>query len=319
MYSPIRIEATQVDLPWGLQWDDLRPAVPELRRPVGAYRTHQIQGLHQSGRSQILTIRYDDRDGRRQDRTIFVKLSNPARPEIPKYRYLLERGTPVAPLLGTATTAAGQIMVLQFLPIIGTSAEQADDLLDLIAELNGLSAPPVELFQPPQGMPGYEDRIRDVLMELLPTADHGSRWFDAYRDALDAARSLPLALNHNELSYQQVGWLDRRANRKLVVFDLETMSLRPLYTDLAGILPSLATQTGRSEQDLFGTYLTKLDQRTGETTERRLAWDRMLTLRIVRTFESLPWLSSMTGTTGIEAPRSAIVRLAQDLADAGLR
>ncbi|GAB3758242.1 hypothetical protein [Microlunatus parietis] len=321
MYSPIRIEApAQVELPWGLQWDDLRGAIPELRLPLGVFRTHEIRGLHQSGRSQILLLRYEDRDGRQQARTIFLKLGNPARPEVAKYRYLLERGAPVSPPLGTATTAAGEIMIFPFLPTIGTTAEEADDLLGLVAEINSIRDPAAELFRPPQGTPGYGERIREVLIDFLPTAEEARRWFDAYQEAIVAADAIPLALNHNELSFQQVGWLDQGPGdrRRLVVFDLETMSLRPLYTDLAGMLPSLANQTGRTEDDLFRSYLAKLAHRTDETTDQRLAWSRMRTLRIIRTFESLPWLITMAGTIGIETPQHAIARLAGDLGDSRL-
>lgn len=316
--SPAPVEAIEVELPWGLEWDDLRDAVPEVRRPVGVFRTHEIRGLHQSGRSQILTLRYEDRDGRSRERTIFVKLSNPERPEIAKYRYLLERGAPVAPLLGSAATAAGEIMILPFLPIIGTTADEVDDLLDLMAKLNCIGDPPEDLFRPPPGTPGYEQRIREALADLLPAAEDANRWFDAYQQAIVASNGIPLALNHNELSYQQVGWLESEDQRELVAFDLETMSLRPLYTDLAGLLPSLAGQTGRPEQELFRVYLAKLDRRTDKTTDPHLGWNQLRTLRIVRTFDSLPWLITMKGTADVEAPGGAIARLARDLAEAGL-
>ncbi len=318
--SPMPQESTPVELPWGMSWDDIRASVPSLHRPLGAFRTHQIQGLHQVGRSQVLTISYTERDGRQQRQTIFLKLTNPDRPETAKYRYLTAHQAPVAPLLGTATTAAGEVLVLQFLPIIGTTPDQTDDLLELIADLNSIDDPPADLFRPPSGTPGYEDHIRQALIALLPTLGDASRWLDAYRQAAAAARQVPLALNHNELSYQQVGWVpaDEISQQRLVVFDLETMSLRPQYTDLAGLLPSLSTRTGRSEQELFGTYLRRLDHRTGETTDQRLGWSTMRTLRIVRTFEALPWLRTMIDTAGVEAPEQAIGRLDRDLADSGL-
>ncbi|WP_152365746.1 hypothetical protein [Microlunatus speluncae] len=318
--SPARQDPVPVELPWDLTWDDLRGRIPTLHRPIGAFRTHKIQGLHQTGRSQILTIRYAEQEGRLQNRTIFLKLTNPARPEIPKYRYLMSRHAPVAPPLGAATTAAGEILMLQFLPTIGTTPDQADDLLELIATINGISNPPANIFRPPPGTSGYEDRIHQSLIALLPTPAEASRWLRAYRQAAEGARQMPLALNHNELSYQQVGWTAAPDDDhpRLVVFDLETMSLRPQYTDLAGMLPSIAAQTGRAEQELFNLYLEKLDQRTGETTDRRLGWSRMLTLRIVRTFESLPWLTTMIDTAGIEAPEHAVARLGQDLIQADL-
>lgn len=317
--SPTPQAGAPVELPWELSWDDLRAAVPDLHHPRGAFRTHTIRGLHRVGRSQILTIRYADQDQRQQTQTIFLKLTDPDRPEIPKYRFLTAHHAPVAPLLGTATTTAGEILVLEFLPTIGTTPDQADDLLDLIAHVNSISNPPATIFRSPAGIPGYEDQIRQTLIALLPTADHAGRWIDAYRRATVVASQVPLALNHNELSFQQVGWAAGQAGQQhLVVFDLETMSLRPRYTDIGGLLPFLASQTGRTEQELFGTYLKKLDRHTGEKSDLRLAWDTMRTLRIVRTFEALPWLISMTGTAGIEAPDRAIARLGRDLAESGL-
>jgi hypothetical protein len=318
--SPTPQAGAPVELPWELSWDDLRAAVPNLHQPVGAFRTHTIRGLHRVGGSHILTIRYADRDERRHTQTIFLKLTDPARPEIPKYRFLTAHQAPVAPLLGTATTAAGEILILEFLPTIGTTPDQADDLLELIAHLNSISNPPATAFRSLPGTPGYEDQIRRALIALLPPTGQAGRWIDAYRQATVTAGQVPLALNHNELSFQQVGWVaaDEGGQRRLVVFDLETMSLRPRYIDIAGLLPFLASQTGRTEQELFGTYLKKLDRHTGEKSDLRLAWDTMRTLRIVRTFEALPWLISMTGTAGIEAPDRAIARLGRDLAESGL-
>lgn len=210
--------------------------------------------------------------------------------------------------------------MLQFLPTIGTTANQADDLLRLIADINSINNPPAGIFSPPPGIPGYEDQIHRALITLLPTPGDAVRWLDAYRHATAGARHLPLALNHNELGYQQVGWTAAHGGDRprLVVFDLETMSLRPRYTDVASLLPSIASQTGRTEQGLFNTYLDQLDRRTGETTDQRLGWSSMRTLRIVRTFESLPWLTTMTDTADIEAPEHAITRLGQDLAESGL-
>lgn len=306
-----------MELPWGLSWDDLRVALPKLRRPVGADRTHKINGLRRAGRSELLTIRYEDQDGHRQDQVIFVKLTDPQRPEAPKYRHLAALGAPVPPLLGTATTAAGEVIVLEYLPTIGTSPDETDDLLGLIADLNSLSRLPAELFRPPKGTPGHEARVRQALATLLPTETAADEWLDAYRRAAVAAGRMPLALNHNGLGLQQVGWVaaGRDRPRRLVVFDLETMSLRPRYTDLATVLPWLADRTGRTEWELFDTYLTFLDQRTGATTDRRLAWRDVRTLGLVRTFEALPWLITMTGTPGVEAPDRAIARLGRDLAD----
>lgn len=89
----------------------------------------------------------------------------------------------------------------------------------------------------------------------------------------------------------------------------------PSGSGQAGILPSLAAQTGRTEQDLFGTYLTAVGRRTGGTTERTQAWESMLIVRILRTFEALPWLVTMADSPEVEGPDVAITRLGRDLTD----
>lgn len=96
------------------------------------------------------------------------------------------------------------------------------------------------------------------------------------------------------------------------------MALLPQYTDIAGILPRLATQTGRPEHELFDAYLSALHSRTGRTTDRRQAWSEMRLQRIVRTFESLPWLITMSDDPQVEPANDAIARLRKDLADANL-
>ena len=318
--SPERHRAVPVELPWGLAWDDLRCCLPDRSRPIGAFATHEIRGLHRQGRSQILTIRYRQPDGRQRDRTIFLKLTDPRRPEASKYRCLAAHRAPIPRLIGSATTSAGETLVLEFLPTIGTTAGQADDLLELIAEINTIEHPPIDIFSAPAGDPEYGDRIRRALVRLLPDASDAGRWLDGYGRAGELVAQLPLALNHNELSFQQVGWAqeDEQRGARLLVFDLESMSLQPQYTDIAGILPDLAAQTHRTERDLFRTYLQAVDRRAGGTTDPGRAWTAMRIVRIVRTFEALPWLITMIDTPQVEAPDEAVGRLGRDLADAGL-
>ncbi len=307
-------------MPWGLTWEHLRACIPKLRRPIGAFATHQIRGLHHEGGSQILTISYEQPDGQQLDQTIFLKLTNPGRPEAPKYRYLAEQHARIPHLIGTAATSSGEILILESLTGIGTTPNQADDLLDLIASINTTKNPPPSIFTPSAGDPQYGNRIRQALITLLPSAGQATEWMNAYRHAADRAAQMPQALNHNELSFQQVGWVTESGTSRshLVVFDLETMSLHPQYTDIAGILPSLAAQTERSEQDLFGTYATAVNRRTGRTTDQNLAWKAMQTVRIVRTFEALPWLITMTGAPEVEAPDHAVTRLGKDLTESDL-
>lgn len=313
--SPEQQDARSVELPWGLSWDQIRACIPECDRPLGAFATHKIRGLHHRGRSQVLTIRYQKSDRQQAEQTIFLKLINPMRPEALKYRYLTACHAPIPQLIGTASTSAGEILILEFLPVIGTTAEQVDALLDLIASINAVDDPPPSIFTPPPGDPEYDQRIRQTLTQLLPTANHVNTWFDAYKRAVARAAQLPITLNHNELSFQQVGWTTEKRNHRsqLVMFDLETMSLRPQYSDIAGMLPSLAAQTARTEQTLFSTYLTALDHRTGQTTDQHRAWRSMLLVRVVRTFEALPWLITMADAPEVEAADAAVTRLGRDL------
>lgn len=315
--SPEQHAARRVELPWGLTWDQIRACIPECDWPLGAFATHKIRGLHHQGRSQVLTIRYQESGRRQRDHTIFLKLIDPLRPETLKYRFLTARHAPIPRLIGTASTSAGEILILEFLPTIGTTPEQADAFLDLIASINATEDPPPSIFTPPQGDPEYDRRIRQALTQLLPGTSQATAWFDAYQRAAARAEQLPLTLNHNELSFQQVGWTAENQNHRsqLVMFDLETMSLRPQYSDIAGMLPWLAAQTARTEQTLFSAYLTALAHRTGRTADRNQAWRSMLIVRVVRTFEGLPWLISMADAPEVEAADAAIIRLSRDLTD----
>jgi hypothetical protein len=124
-----------------------------------------------------------------------------------------------------------EVVVLEFLSTIGidgAAAAEVDSLLALVARLNAVADPPA-LFAPAPGVPraAFEARVRGALEELaadgsLPAAVDAGQWFDVYRRADAIAESTPKALNHGELSFQQVGWADRHAGRReLVLFDLE--------------------------------------------------------------------------------------------------
>jgi hypothetical protein len=310
----------RVRLPWGLSPGDVWSWLPQCRHLVEVTERHRIRGLHRRGGSRILTFRYQDDGGAERVRTIFVKLTAAGR-EAQKHRYLADRGAPVTPLIGTVTTAAGEIIALEFLPRIGTTPDEADALLQLVAALNSIDLAVTDLFDPPPGDPEYVHRIHGVLRALNRSAQHPfdpDHWLAAYREAADRAARMPVALNHNELSFQQVGWTPAPTGPRLVAFDLETMALLPRYTDVAGILAPLSAQTGRSEQHLFDSYLRALADHTGDQVDRAASWHSMLVLRIVRTVEALPWLITMPATPYVETAEQAVARLQRDLQQCAL-
>ncbi|HZC26237.1 MAG TPA: hypothetical protein VE287_04390, partial [Actinopolymorphaceae bacterium] len=150
-----------------------------------------------------------------------------------------------------------------------------------------------------------------------------SLWFKAYKRAGRAVAAMPVALNHNELAFQQVGRPSpgSRADgdRPLVVFDLETMALLPRFADIADMLGVLSEQTGRGQRELFATYLTALRHQTGVALDESSAWNELLTLRITRTFESLPWLTEIAGHPDVRStPATAARALEADPCSVGL-
>jgi hypothetical protein len=92
-----------------------------------------------------------------------------------------------------------------------------------------------------------------------PRPVDADRWFQGYQIARDALASMPTALSHGELYFQQVGWSDRDGMRTLVMFDLATLAHRPRLSDIGNILPLLARESGERELTLFETYLGRCD------------------------------------------------------------
>ncbi len=306
--SPEPIAPEPVHPPWGLSWDDLGRCVPIGRELVAIHRTHRVRGVHRVGGAQILNLHHTASDGPK-DLTVFLKLCEPQRPESLKYSYLQALGAPVPRLLFATGTDVGEVIGLEFLPTVGVLPSQSGEVLDLVALINATAAP-TSVFAASSGDPDHPERVRDAL------SGHLDRWestdfFATYLEESDRFEEVPLALNHNELGFQQVG---RTAAGQLVMFDLETMSLAGQFTDIASVLHTLAGQTGRSEHILFREYLSRLELHGEMSLEPMAAWNQMLRTRIVRTFDSLPWLVDMAGDTRIEPVQSAMERLRRDLA-----
>ncbi|MGW5363475.1 hypothetical protein [Actinopolymorpha pittospori] len=326
--SPLRIESRPCPLPYGLTWEDLQPCLPGFASAVDAqaWTSHVKQGLHRGSNSRILTLRHSCIDGSRRTQTFFFKegphfpqsVDAPAS-ESAKYRFLTSTDVPTPRLLHVVERADREVMVLEFLPTIGIQPDEADELLLLIAHLNAVRQPPLELFRPGPGLPRteFDALVKDALTTLTcdPTAQvtvEPRRWFTAYRRAEEAVSSLPSALNHGELYFQQVGWSGAGGEHRLVLFDLETMALLPRFTDIAAILRPLAVQTGCDERELFSRYLDALRQLTGYVLDENQAWTEMLSVRVVAAFQSLPWLTRTAGHPDIHDTPAGLAHVLLD-------
>lgn len=321
--SPQPVRERAGALPYGVSRRDLHTALPDLdeRTIPRILLTHTVRGLHDTSSSRLVTVAYRCRDGRDTRRTLFLKVTT--QHEVTAYDVLRRRGVAVADVLATVPTPTGRVLVLDFLPTIGIEAHEADGLLDLVAQLNALVDPPVPLFAPRAGMPAadFDALVRSTFVDLAGDPQNEvdpSRWMSAYDRAQRAVASLPTALNHGELFFQQVGWTGG-PDRRLVLFDLETTAVLPYLSDIASVLTGLGLLTGRSEQDLLVTYLDRLADHGGPRRSVADAWRDLLLTRAVRDVHALPWLASSVGdpdvaTTAIEVAG----RIREDLTALGL-
>lgn len=298
-----------------LHWEDLRDCLPGCTTftSARAWVAHPLQGLHDQVHARALSFAYPTSGGERIQ-TIFVKrITDPARAESGKYRYLEARGIPTPRLLSVLSRDDGEILLLEHLPTIGVRPEETDFLLGLMARLNGAPDPDALLFRPRPGLPlgDFEALVVEALEQLVPDP---SSWLETYRRAVDHVGSLPVALNHGELYFQQVGWAERDGGGHLVLFDLDTMALLPYLTDLSGILRPLAIRTGRSEAELFTRYLELLSDQ-GRPVEPNRAWTDLRWTRVVRSIESLPWRLETGGASDVT---EAMKVLSEDVAAVGL-
>lgn len=295
--SPRAVTPRPVDLPYGLVWNDLVGCLPgaasiDDARSVVAYEKSGPAG---SASSTILTLSYPDVDGESRELTVFVKESADAGSgEAARYPVLRSLGVPTPDLLTVAEVGGRPVLVLEFLPVIGIEEDGADDLIDLVASINAVHDVPLPLFAPTPGMPTAE--FDALVLEALTALERLSPLLPAgpveltrvYRAASEALERLPTALNHGELYFQQVG---RTSAGRLVVFDLETMAIRPRFVDIAAVLGGIARISGRTEREAFDHYLGALRARTGAAVAGD-PWREVLLTRAVSTFESLPWLLS---------------------------
>ncbi len=329
--SPIPRTPLACALPYDLAWDDLRAILPGFAErgaiQAQAFVSYEKQGLNGGPNSCILTLRYPTVGNQLRSETVFIKrTADPRKREAGKYRYLAAQGIPTPRLLADIPKGGAEIILLEFLRTIGIdfhSSGEVDDLLHLLARLNSIPIPP-DFFHPSPGVPQeeFDERVRSVLTEMssdraLPFPIDVPRWFEAYQVAQKACESLPPAVNHNEFSFQQVGWAQRGDAPQLVLFDLETLSFAPRFTDLAGILNPLAAYTGRDRRELFQIYYDKFCELGRLEPGIDQAFHELRLVNILGTFWSLPWyadardsgISELIGTT----PAMAATGLYHDL------
>ena len=306
--SPLQKAPHACALPYDLTWDDLWPILPgscerESDR-TQVFSSHEKQGLNGGSNSCILTLCYPTGENQHHSETIFIKTTeNPEKAEAQEYQSLSSYGVPTPHLLAVIHRGGAEIIVLEFLPTIGIdfrSSSETNSMLHLLAQLNSIQNPP-NIFKPahqyprPESIAPFDASVRFALTEMshdrtLPVAIDVTLWFDAYHIAQQARKSMPLAVNHGEFFFQQVGWAHRGAARHLVIFDLETMSLRPRFTDVANVLYPLAVYTGRDQVELFGVYYDRLSQTNRLELDVHEALRELKLLRVTDSCHSLPWL-----------------------------
>ena len=298
--SPLPTIPRPCELPYGLTWEDLLPILsgfdPNRGDQAQAFASHMKQGLNGGENSNILTLRYPGREGELLSLIVFVKSQrDPRSREAEKYRCLAAHGVPTPRLLAELHKADAEVIILEFLPKIGVdfaSLAEVNDLLHLAAKIHSLPIPP-GLFDAPPGMAQEEfDRLVEDALQCMARNPSFSwidaaGWFAAYRQCQDEENRMPLAVNHNQFYFQQTGW----AGRKLVIFDMETMCVRPRFVDLATILYPLSRYTGRTQEDLLTVYLDHHRTLNGHPFNLAGALRELRVLRVVEMCSSLPWLS----------------------------
>lgn len=312
--SPLPKTPVECRLPYGLTWNDLQPLLPGFSGSeilgAQAYSTHEKQGLNGGPNSCILTLRYPIGENKFRSETVFLKhTSDREKMEGQKYRFLASLGIPTPHLLASIGKDDTEVILLEFLPRIGIdfhSPREVNDLLDLVAQFNAIQDAPA-LFKPSPGVlqAEFDERVKAALMEIvqdrsIPITIDIPRWLDIYRIVRTACKSMPLAVSHNELSFQQVGWTQRDGRAQLVLFDLETLWLSPRFTDIAGILPRLSKYTGQNQIELFKIYLDRLRERIPLRLEVEAVLQEVKLVQIKDAFDSLPWHVDLAGQSDFD-------------------
>jgi hypothetical protein len=261
-------------------------------------------------------------------------MTDPQTFEAGRYAFLAAEEVPVPQVLAAVQRDAAETIVLEFLPTIGinfSAPHEVDALLHLTADINAISSSPGPLNES-QGMPQDQfdafvraalNRLeRDPYLSGSEVRVDAARWFRAYQSTHAQLQGMPRALTHNQLYFHQVGWSDRPPARRLVVFDLETLTLAPRFSDICGILQPLSHYAGRDPLALFSTYLEHLEQRSRRPLDFALALRELRQVRVCAAMESVDWLVRWVTETGAPDAREALAwtigPIQQDLDHLGL-
>jgi hypothetical protein len=299
-----RAQPVECELPYFLTWENLRPCLVDLDESRAsesrAFRAFEKQGKFQgTTNSCILTLRFPTRARRWSETTVFVKdIANPQDVESDNYAFLAHVGVPTPRLLTTVARQIGEVIVTEFLSRIGIdvgSLIEVTELLALLARLNAVRTPPGAFVSRPGTPRERMDALRKAGLARLALDPRArvdvDRWFEAFAAARETVPRMPLALTHNEFSFQQAGWARRGHDSALVIFDLATMGHHPRFADLTSILPVVATGTSYMEIELLDIYLGFLQDFTGVKIDVVEAMQELRLFRIYGQFSALYWLT----------------------------
>lgn len=329
--SPKLVDELPAELPFGLTLSDVGPALlghdARLTRGSGmrVVSRYEILGLHQRGRSCVVTLR-DEAVDPLPELDVFVKLATAREAEIAAN--LAAAGVPIPSLLfDVPRTDSTHVLGFEFLDTIGidfASAAEVSELLAVIAALNACSPAAVGLSSdPPHGRPEAEftESVKSALVfvesvRLLEWAT-AAELMDIYARAKRWAAAMLTAVTHGEMYFQQVG---RRRDGPLRTFDVATVGVRPRFSDLCSLVSGIARECASDEIDVIANYLSQLMLAGAPAPSVPEGLRELRRLRVLSCCQSLPWLvrSLDNPHLGLEAVADCVETMRRDLGDLGV-
>lgn len=329
--SPKLVDELPAELPFGLTLSDVGPALAgpnaQLTRGSGmrVATRYEIQGLHQRGRSRVLTLR-DEAFDPMPEVDVFVKLATAREAEIAAH--LAAAGVPIPSLLfDVPRTDSAHVLGFEFLDTIGIDFVSAAEVTELLAVIAALNTRPPEVLgmstDPPPGRPEAEftASVKSALafMESVRPLEWATaaELMDVYARAKRWAAAMPTAVTHGEMHFQQVG---RRRDGPLRMFDLATVGVRPRFSDLCSLVSGIARVCASDEIDVIADYLAHLMLAGTPAPSVHEGLREMRRLRVLSCFQSLPWLvrSLDDPHLGLEAVADKVETMRRDLGDLGV-
>ena len=329
--SPRLVDELPAELPFGLTLSDVGPALlgqnAQLTRCSGmrVMSRYEIQGLHQRGRSCVVTLR-DEAFDPLPEVDVFVKLATAREAEISAD--LAAAGVPVPSLLfDVPRTDSTHVLGFEFLDTIGidfAAAADVTELLAVIVALNACSPAVVGLSaDPPPGRPEAEftESVKSAL--VFVESLHLLEWvtaaelMDVFAEAKCWAAAMPTAVTHGEMYFQHVG---RRRDGPLRMFDLATVGVRPRFSDLCSLVSGIARESASDEIDVIADYLSQLMLAGTPAPSVHEGLRELRRLRVLSCCKSLPWLvrSLDDPHLGLEAVADKVETMRRDLGDLGV-